>query len=99
MLRRELREQVQQQYYNNLNPELYTITTKSGEPLLSSRISFGISYLKLSKFIEHPERGKVRITEKGTKLLQKKQILASDILEDVDFLAHEKKEGNKDIDQ
>ncbi len=62
---RELIEEVKSRFYNELTEEQLKIETKSGELLIDNRIAWGKSYLKKGGYIEFPERGQVRITEKG----------------------------------
>lgn len=56
---------VEEKYYSTLPKELLEQTTKSGERLIESRISFGKSYLKKGGLVFYPKRGSVQITEKG----------------------------------
>ena len=62
---RELIEEVKSKFYYELTEEQLKIETKSGELLIDNRIAWGKSYLKKGGYIEFPERGQVRITEKG----------------------------------
>lgn len=62
---REFIESVKQKYYKDLTEEQLKIKTKSGDLLIDNRIAWGKSYLKKGKYIEFPERGYVKITEKG----------------------------------
>ena len=64
---RELIEEVKAKYYDGLTSEQLKIKTKSGDLLIDNRIAWGKSYLKKGGYIEFPERGHVRITEKGKK--------------------------------
>lgn len=62
---REMIELVIEKFYSQLPKELLNEKTKSGEVLIKNRIAWGKSYLKKGGFIEYPERGYVKITEKG----------------------------------
>ena len=62
---RKLIEEVKSKYYNDLTEEQLKMKTKSGDLLIDNRIAWGKSYLKKGGYIEFPERGHVRITEKG----------------------------------
>ncbi len=62
---RELITEVKTKYYSGLTEEQLNIKTKSGDLLIDNRIAWGKSYLKKGGYIEFPERGFVRITEKG----------------------------------
>ncbi|MCC6724637.1 MAG: restriction endonuclease [Saprospiraceae bacterium] len=62
---RELIEEVKSKFYTDLTDEQLKSKTKSGELLIDNRIAWGKSYLKKGGYIEFPERGHVKITEKG----------------------------------
>lgn len=62
---RELIEEVKSRFYLELNDEQLKQRTKSGELLIDNRIAWGKSYLKKGGYITFPERGLVKITEKG----------------------------------
>lgn len=64
---REMSKKVIDNYYSELTKEQLEQKTKSGDILILNRIAWGKSYLKKGGFIEFPERGMVRITEKGRK--------------------------------
>jgi len=59
------------EYYSHLPDELLKQKTKSGDVLISNRISWGKSYLKKGGFIVFPKRGMVKITDKGLRSLKK----------------------------
>jgi restriction system protein len=83
-------------FYSNLSNDLLQQTTKSGENLLYNRIAWGKSYLKKGGYISFPERGQVKITEKG--LSQKLTIGIEEIINNNNlqyFYSNEsKKNGN-----
>lgn len=63
--------------------------TTSGTRLYFNRVNWGKAYLKQGKFVEQPERGLVKITEKGGNLLDRGEVLTLDKLrQDIDFIAH-----------
>jgi restriction system protein len=62
---RELIRSVKEKYFKDLTDDQLKQETKSGEILIDNRIAWGKSYLKKGGYIEFPERGLVRITEKG----------------------------------
>lgn len=62
---RDMSKKVIDKYYSGLTKEQLEEKTKSGDILILNRIAWGKSYLKKGGFIEFPERGMVRITEKG----------------------------------
>lgn len=62
---RELIEAVKTKFYSNLSDEQLKIKTKSGDFLIDNRIAWGKSYLKKGGYVYFPERGHVKITEKG----------------------------------
>ncbi len=62
---RELIEEVKARFYSGLTDEQLKQETKSGDLLIDNRIAWGKSYLKKGGYISFPERGLVKITEKG----------------------------------
>jgi len=82
---RDLLLKVVEKYYSNLPPELLEQKTKSGDILIHNRIAWGKSYLKKGGYIEYPERGMVKITEKGLKSA-KKNLTLNEIENDKNFL-------------
>lgn len=62
---RELYQIVINNYYNELTIEQLNEKTKTGDLLINNRIAWGKSYLKKGGFIEYPERGFVKVTQKG----------------------------------
>lgn len=75
-----------------LTPEEEKIETASGVNLFGNRVGWGRAYLKQGKFIELPERGRMRITEKGLAYLKSgKKLTMSELRHDPDFMAHQKK--------
>jgi restriction system protein len=77
---RELQRVVIDKYFANLNAEQLAEKTKTGELLLNNRIAWGKSYLKKGGYISYPERGTVKITEKGLK--QKDGLTLKSVVED-----------------
>jgi restriction system protein len=93
---RELINKVIQKYYSHLPQELLSVKTKSGEILIANRIAWGKSYLKKGGFIVFPERGKVKITEKGLESADK-NIKLKDVENAKSFLGFYKEENNKRV--
>ncbi|MDQ3847147.1 MAG: restriction endonuclease [Bacteroidota bacterium] len=77
---RELYKIVKERYFNELSDEQLKEQTKSGDILIDNRIGWGKTYLKKSGYIEYPERGYVKITEKG--LNHKADISLKDLVEE-----------------
>lgn len=97
---RELITEVINRYYSKLPNELLEEKTKTGENLLTNRIAWGKSYLKKGGYINYPERGQVKITEKG--LQQKASLTLSDVEDGtnlLEFYKHENKKGSKSTNQ
>ena len=90
---REMQRLVIEKYYANLPVELLNEKTKSGEILINNRIAWGKSYLKKGGYIVYPERGNVKITEKG--LNHKSTLSLKDIEEDSNILNFYKEENSK----
>lgn len=91
---RELLNKVVEKFYSHLPKELLAQKTKTGEIVIINRIAWGKSYLKKGGFLIYPERGMVKITEKGKK--QKAQLKLSDIEDEsnmFDFYSDEKSKG------
>jgi restriction system protein len=86
----ELRKLVRDTFYSNLPEEVLNLRTKGGDQLVLNRIGWGKAYLKQAKLIEQPERGMVRITDKGRLALEKGNLTLKDILTDADFLSYRK---------
>ena len=92
---RELQKLVIEKYYKQLPIELLTEKTKTGEILINNRIAWGKSYLKKGGFISYPERGFVKITEKGLK--HKTGLTLENVVEDSSLLTFYKGEDSKEV--
>lgn len=90
---RDLYQKVIDKYYNKLTPEQLKEKTKTGDLLINNRIAWGKSYLKKSDFIEYPERGFVRITQKGLK--QNNNLTLKDVVEDNSMFEFYQEENSK----
>jgi restriction system protein len=77
---REMQKLVIEKYYSHLPKDLLEEKTKSGENLINNRIAWGKSYLKKGGYIEYPERGHVKITDKGLK--QKAELSLKNVVDD-----------------
>ena len=62
---RDLIEEVKTRFYSGLSDEQLRQETKSGDLLIDNRIAWGKSYLKKGGYVSFPQRGLVKITEKG----------------------------------
>lgn len=82
---RELQNLVIKKYFSHLSEEQLTEKTKTGEILINNRIAWGKSYLKKGGYLFYPERGNVKITDKGlkqkTELSLKNVVNSSGIIE------------------
>lgn len=90
---RELQRLVIEKYFSNLTEEQLSEKTKTGEILINNRIAWGKSYLKKGGYIFYPERGNVKITEKG--LNQKSELSLKAVVEDSGTLNFYTEENNK----
>lgn len=93
---RELYKNVKDKYFGGLSDEQLKETTKSGDILIDNRIGWGKTYLKKGGYIEYPERGYVKITEKG--INHQKDISLKELVDEstiFEFYKDEKIEGNK----
>lgn len=90
---RELQRLVIEKYFSNLTEEQLTEKTKSGEILINNRIAWGKSYLKKGGYIFYPDRGNVKITEKGLK--QKRELSLKELVEDSGTLNFYSEENTK----
>lgn len=93
---RELYKIVKEKYFSELSDEQLKETTKSGDILIDNRIGWGKTYLKKGGYIEYPERGYVKITEKGVN--HKKDISLKDLVDEstvFEFYKDEKIQGDK----
>jgi len=88
--RTDLFQQVRDKHYLNLPQELLNKKTTTGASTVINRIAWGVSYLKIGKFLTYPTRGIVQITKKGKEALKKGALSLVELKNDPDFLAHEK---------
>lgn len=97
---RELQRLVIEKYFSNLTQDQLAEKTKTGEVLINNRIAWGKSYLKKGGYIFYPERGNVKITEKG--LRQKSELSLKALVEDsgtLNFYAEENTKTKSKKDQ
>jgi restriction system protein len=85
---RELASMVREKYYAHLPQDLLKQKTRSGSNVLLDRILWGKSYLKMAKFVTYPQRGVVKITEKGKNVLKIGKLSLQDLQKDLDFINH-----------
>ncbi|TDE03297.1 restriction endonuclease [Flavobacterium sandaracinum] len=91
---REMQRLVIEKYYSTLSSELLNEKTKSGEILINNRIAWGKSYLKKGGYIIYPERGNVKITEKG--LNHRSNLTLKSIEDDSSILQFYREENSKE---
>lgn len=91
---REMQKRVIEKFYSHLSEEKLSEKTKSGENLINNRIAWGKSYLKKGGYIFYPERGHLKITEKG--ISQNSTLSLNDVEGDTNLLEFYKHENSKD---
>lgn len=92
---RDLYQKVIEKYYHSLSQDQLREKTKTGDLLINNRIAWGKSYLKKGGFIEYPERGYVKITQKG--LMQKNELNLKDVVEENSMLEFYREEEQKTL--
>ncbi|TKB99954.1 restriction endonuclease [Pedobacter cryotolerans] len=92
---RDLQKLVVKKYYAHLPQNLLSEKTKTGDILINNRIAWGKSYLKKGGYIIYPERGLIKITEKG--LNHKTTLTLNDVEQDTNFLNFYTEENTKKI--
>lgn len=92
---RELQNLVIKKYFSYLSEEQLTEKTKTGEILINNRIAWGKSYLKKGGYIFYPERGNVKITEKGLK--QKTELSLKNVVDSSGIIDFYSEENGKNI--
>ncbi len=91
---RELYQIIKKNYFSNLTDEQLKEQTKSGDILIDNRIGWGKAYLKKGGYIEYPQRGYVKITEKGKN--QKQDITLNELVdESTVFEFYKEENGDK----
>ena len=90
---RELYQKVVDKYFKDLTQEQLKEKTKTGDLLINNRIAWGKSYLKKGGFISYPDRGFVKITQKG--LQQKNELSLKGVVEDQSMLDFYREENSK----
>lgn len=86
----DLRKNVRDTFYNDIDPSLLEIKTKGGQQMLLNRIGWGKAYLKQAKMVFSPSRGLVQITEKGQEALKKGALSLGDLKRDPDYSSYQK---------
>lgn len=94
---RELQLTVIKRYFSYLTDEQLSEKTKSGENLINNRIAWGKSYLKKGGYISYPERGNVKITEKG--LSQKSELTLKNVVDDSGIINFYTEENIKNVSE
>lgn len=92
---RELQNLVIKKYFSHLSEEQLTEKTKTGEILINNRIAWGKSYLKKGGYIFYPERGNIKITEKGLK--QKTELSLKNVVDSSGIIDFYSEENGKNI--
>ncbi|MDO8367695.1 MAG: restriction endonuclease [Saprospiraceae bacterium] len=91
---RELYQIIKKNYFSDLTDEQLKEQTKSGDILIDNRIGWGKAYLKKGGYIEYPQRGYVKITEKGKN--QKQDITLNELVdESTVFEFYKEENGDK----
>lgn len=85
---RELIQKVKKEYYDHLPTEIREQRTRSGKNILTDRIHWGKSYLKLAKFLVYPKKGFVELTLKGQVQLESGNMTIALLKADKDWIAH-----------
>ncbi len=95
----DLRKIVRDEFYSDLSEELLAQKTKTGDLVILNRIGWGKAYLKMGGFIDQPERGYVKITNKGKGVLEKGIFTLSDLQNDPDFQTHRGRKNKEDASE
>ncbi len=91
---RELYKIIKKNYFSDLTDEQLKEQTKSGDILIDNRIGWGKAYLKKGGYIEYPQRGYVKITEKGKN--QKQDLTLNELVdESTVFEFYKEENGSK----
>lgn len=96
---RELYQIIKKNYFSGLTDEQLKEQTKSGDILIDNRIGWGKAYLKKGGYIEYPQRGYVKITEKGKN--QKQDITLNELVDESTVFEFYKEEngGKKSVNK
>jgi restriction system protein len=86
----DLSKRVRDEFYADLPEELTKLRTKNGEQLILNRIRWAKSYLKKAGYVESPERGMVKITQKGLDALKRGTLSLKDVKNDPVFIEYER---------
>ncbi|MDD3693882.1 MAG: restriction endonuclease [Candidatus Pacebacteria bacterium] len=100
--RKDLEEKVRDTFYSHLPEEvLNRVNPKNGDNTLLNRIHFAKSKLRVAKMVDYPERGYVKITDKGLNILKEGINLTKEYIQnDFDFQKYQKNkksENNENI--
>lgn len=96
----ELPIKILEEKYFVLNKEQLSEKTTTGSRLFFDRVHWGKTYLKQARFIEQPERGYVKITQKGLDILKNNKNITLDFLKkDEDYIEHQKRSVIKKGDE
>ncbi len=97
---KELKIKVRDKYYSHLPKDLLNKTTPKGKVnTLLNRIGWGIMYLKNAKLVIYPERGCVKITDKGKLVVKKGNFTLQELKADKDYIEYQKKVELKRVSQ
>jgi len=98
--RKELVAEVSNKYYSHLPAEVLNKRHRSGGSILSNRIEWSKSYLKLAGMVSYPSRGTVQITPKGQAVSVKGKLTLAELKQDPDYLSYqENKEHNNNSEE
>ena len=90
-----LNQLVLENFYSNLPQDLLNLQTQSETNLLFDRIGRWKSYLKQWGFVDYPQRGMVKITEKGEKVFKKWVFTLQNLKNDPDFIKYREESKQK----
>lgn len=93
--RKELYKLVFNKYFSHLPEDLLNRKTEKGGLVIFNPIGWGMSSLKVAKFVEQPERALVKITEKGKNILGKGTLTLKDLRKDTDYIAYQESKQKK----
>lgn len=87
----ELKKAVRDKHYSHLDKQLLNQRIKSGEITILHRIGWAKSYLKHAGFVTQPERGMVKITEKGMARLKTGELTLQQLQMEPEYIERERK--------
>lgn len=86
-----IRSEVRDQFYSELPKDLLVQKTASGTNILLNRIGWALSYLLMAGYLERPQRGHYKITEKGRKAEQTGLLTLEELKQQAEYIAHQER--------